>query len=276
MATPIKNKSIPNNQYQIVVHIKKNVKIKFYFYNKRGFLFLRRYVLRFFIIFILLQSFLFAESFSKKQSDEIVAKITAKYQKMYDKYDGVESIRTVNIKWYYPDSMELAKTEDVVYKRFDYFYKDLKYKVLSYKVDGKKEDNDDYDPHESAPGIPIFDKNGKKQYKIKVVKIDKIGKEKAYKISVIPKNPNTRHFKGFVWVTVDGLNLIKSEGTSGEMRFGCKSLYVNFKSKDFGDFYSFTSGCTKVNLSVLGLYRRFLVFKFKNTNIKPILKGSKK
>jgi hypothetical protein len=147
--------------------------------------------------------------------------------------------------------MELAKTEIVTYKRYDYFYNNLKYKVLSYKVDGKKANIDDYDPHESKPGIPIFDKNGKKEYNISVINIETIDNQQAYKIKIIPKNPNTRHFKGFVWVTLKNLNLIKTEGTSGKMRFGCKSLYVNFKSKDFGDYYFFTQGCTKVNLAFL-------------------------
>lgn len=207
---------------------------------------------------------------SDQMSKDILESITAKYSKMYKKYAGVKNTRHVTIKWYKPGSNELVKTEKVVYTRWDDWYEDLKYKTVSYFVDGKKEDPEDYDPHESAPGIPHFDEKGAKEYERKVVAVEKLRGRLAYKIKVTPVNPEGEHFKGFLWVSVDGLEIMKNEGTSGDLRFGCSDLYVTYDAKDFGDFFHFTKGYTKVTLNVLGLYKRVLVFEFENKNIEPM------
>ena len=207
---------------------------------------------------------------SEEMSKDVLARVTAKYSKMYKKYAGVKSTRHLTVKWYMPKTMELVKTEKVVYTRWDDWYEDLKYKTLSYTVDGEKEDVDDYNPHESAPGIPHFDENGAKEYVRKVVAVEKLRGKLAYKIKATPRDPKGEHFKGFIWVSVDGLEIMKNEGTSGKMRFGCSSLYVTYEAKDFGDFFHFTKGYTKVTLNVLGLYKRVMIFEFENKNIEPM------
>lgn len=206
-------------------------------------------------------------------SKEIIDKITAKYSKMYEKYAGVKNTRHVTIEWRDVKNNELLETEKVVYTRWDDFYEDLKYKVLSYVVDGKEKKNGRYDPHESAPGIPHFDKNGGKEYERRVVAVEKARNRLCYKIMAIPRRPKGEHFKGFIWVTVDNLEIIQNEGTSGKMRFGAESLYVKYYAKDFGDYFHFTSGYTKVKLNVMGIYKRILIFKFQNRDIEPMLKG---
>jgi len=207
---------------------------------------------------------------SDEMSGKVISDITAKYSKMYKKYAGVKNTRHLTVKWYKPGSMELVKTEKVVYTRWDDWYEDLKIKVHSYTVDGEKEDPDDYDPHESEPGIPHFDENGAKEYTRKVVAVEKLRGKLAYKIKVTPIKPKGEHFKGFIWASVDGLNIMKNEGTSGKMRFGCDKLYVTYQAKDFGDFFHFIKGYTKVTLNVLGIYKRIMVFEFENKDIEPM------
>jgi len=211
-----------------------------------------------------------------EMSKKVIEKITAKYSKMYKKYAGVKSTRHLTVKWYKPKTMELVKTEKVVYTRWDDWYEDLKIKTLSYYVDGEKDDPDDYNPHESAPGIPHFDENGAKEYKRSVVAVEKLYGKLAYKIKVDPRKPKGEHFKGYVWVSVDGLDIMKNEGTSGKMRFGCDKLYVTYKAKSFGDFFHFTKGYTKVTLNVLGIYKRIMVFEFENKDVTPMLLPRKK
>lgn len=207
---------------------------------------------------------------SQKMSEDVLKKITVKYSKMYKKYAGVKSTRHLTVKWYKPKTNKLVKTEKVVYKRWDDWYEDLKYKTISYFVDGEKDDPEDYDPHESAPGIPHFDENGAKEYVRKVVAVEKLDGRLVYKVEAIPRDPKGEHFKGFIWVSIDGLEIMKNEGTSGKMRFGCSSLYVTYRWKDFGDYFHFTKGYTKVTLNVLGLYKRIMVFEFENKDIEPM------
>lgn len=205
-----------------------------------------------------------------EMSKKILEEITAKYSKMYEKYAGVKSTRHVTVKWYHPKTMELLETEKVVYTRWDDFYEDLKYEVLEYTVNGVAKDPKSYNPRESKPGIPHFDKNGDKEYFREVVGVEKVRGKLAYKVKATPREPKDEHFKGFIWLAVDNYELIQNEGTSGKMRFGCHSLYVKYLASDFGDYFHFTHGYTKVTLNVLGMYKRILVFDFENKDIEPM------
>ncbi len=207
-----------------------------------------------------------------EMSEKILEKITAKYSKMYEKYAGVKSVRHVTVEWRHPRTDKLLEKEEVVYTRYDYFYDNLVYEVHKYTVDGEERNPKSYDPRESKPGIPHFDKNGHKEYEREVVAIEKVDGRLCYKIKATPRRPKDEHFAGYIWVTVDGLELIQNEGSSGRMRFGVSDLYVKYKAKDFGDYFFFTSGYVKVTLNVLGLYRRTLIFNFVNKNIEPIPK----
>ncbi|HNW81664.1 MAG TPA: hypothetical protein PKG52_02120 [bacterium] len=205
-----------------------------------------------------------------EMSKKIIDEITAKYSKMYEKYAGVKSTRHVTVKWYHPKTMELLETEKVVYTRWDDFYEDLKYEVLEYTVNGKPKDPKSYDPRESKPGIPHFDKNGDKEYIREVVGVETVRGKLAYKVKATPRVPKDEHFKGFIWLTVDNYELIQNEGTSGKSRFAVDALYVKYLASDFGDYFHFTHGYTKVTLNVLGMYKRILVFDFENKDIEPM------
>ncbi|MGI6394445.1 MAG: hypothetical protein ACOX2F_06940 [bacterium] len=205
--------------------------------------------------------------FSKK----VIEAITEKYsKKMYEKYAGVKSTRHVTVEWRHPETNDLIETEEVVYVRWDDFYKNLKYEVLEYKVNGKDKTPSKYDPRESKPGIPHFDKNGLREYDLKVDSVEKLRGRLCYKVSAVPKKPKDEHFAGYLWIAVDNLELLQNEGTSGKSRFGVSDLYVRYQAKDFGGFFHFTSGYTRVKLNVLGMYKRILVFRFKNVDIEPM------
>jgi hypothetical protein len=237
---------------------------------------LQKAFLLIFLLFVF--SFLYGEKpeihegmkVTPEMSKSVLEKITAKYSKMYEKYAGIKSTRHVTVEWRHPKTNELIEKEEVVYTRYDDFYEDLKYKVDKYIVDGVEKKPESYDPRESKPGIPHFDKNGEKEYERTVVGVEKVQGKLCYKIKAVPRKPKDEHFAGHVWVTVDGLNYIQNEGTSGKMRFGVSDLYVKYKAQDFGDYFFFTSGYTKVTLNVLGLYKRTLIFSFVNKNIEPI------
>ncbi len=217
------------------------------------------------------------ERITPELSREIIAKLTDKYSKMYDKYAGCRSTRHLEVKWYKPDTMELVKTEKVVYTRWDDFYEDLEYKTLSYEVDGKPADPDDYDPHETKPGIPIFDRRGEKEYLRTVVAVEMVKGVPAYKIQVIPRKPKNEHFKGIVWATVEDLDLIQFQGTAGKFRIGLQDLDVFFDAKDFGDYYCFTAGEARARIAFFIFQpERILHFKWYATDFAPMPKKSKK
>jgi len=217
------------------------------------------------------------EKITPELSRDIIARLTDKYSKMYDKYAGCESTRYLEVKWYKPGTMELVKSEKVAYTRWDDFYEDLEYKTLSYEVDGKPDDPDDYDPHETKPGIPVFDRNGEKEYLRSVIGVDTVKGEPAYKIQVIPRRPKNEHFKGFIWATVSKLDLVQFQGTAGKFRIGLQELSVFFEAKDFGGYYCFTAGHNEARIAFFIFQpERILHFKWYATDFKPMPKKAGK
>jgi hypothetical protein len=203
-------------------------------------------------------------------SKEVIDKITAKYSKMYESYDGVKNTRHVTVEYREPGTNKLLETEKYVYTRKDYWYKDLDYELLSCESDGKPRRKGVIacDPHESKPGIPHFDKNGEKEYIRELVAVEKLNGKLAYKIKMTARKPKGEHFVGHVWVSVDKLEYMQNEGKAGKKRMGEKDLYVKYQAKDFnnGQFFHFTSGITRVEISVMG-YKRVLVYTFENKDI---------
>ncbi len=211
-----------------------------------------------------------------EMSRDIIARLTAKYSKMYDKYAGCQSTRNLEIKWYKPENMELVKTEKVVVTRYDDFYADLEYKTHSYEVDGKPGDPDDYNAHETAPGIPVFDRNGDKEYLRTVIGAEMLKGIPTYKVQVIPRNPNKRHFKGIIWATIDDLDLVQFKGTAGDYQIGLKDLSVFFEAKDFGDYFCFTAGHNEARIAFFIFQpERILHFKWTGSDFKPMPKKGK-
>ncbi|MBO4440821.1 hypothetical protein J5834_01785 [bacterium] len=212
-------------------------------------------------------------------SKEVIDKITAKYSKMYESYAGVKNTRYVTVEYRDPKTNELLETEKYVYTRWDDWYKNLKYELLSCESDGKprKPGVIACDPHESKPGIPHFDKNGEKEYIRELVAVEKLNGKLAYKIKMTARKPKGEHFVGHVWVSVDKLEYMQNEGKAGKKRMGEKDLYVKYQAKDFnnGQFFHFTSGITRVEISVMG-YKRVLIYKFENKDIELMPKEQKK
>ena len=212
-------------------------------------------------------------------SKEVIDKITAKYSKMYETYAGVKNKRYVTVEYRDPKTNELLETEKYVYTRKDYWYKDLDYELHSCESDGKPRRKSVIacNPHESKPGIPHFDKNGEKEYIRELVAVEKLNGRLAYKIKMTARKPKGEHFVGHVWIAVDNLEYMQNEGKAGKKRMGEKDLYVKYQAKDFnnGQFFHFTSGYTKVEISVMG-YKRLLIYKFENKEIELMPKKDKK
>ena len=213
-------------------------------------------------------------------SKEVIDKITAKYSKMYESYAGVKNKRYVTVEYRDPKTDKLEETEKYVYTRYDYWYKDLKYELHSCESDGKPVKPNKLfhplrcDPHESKPGIPHFDKNGEKEYIRELVAVEKLNGRLAYKIKMTARKPKIEHFVGHVWISVDNLEFMQNEGTSGKPRMGARP-YVKYQAKDFnnGQFFHFTSGYTKVTIKLVGYT---LVYKFENKEIELMPKKDKK
>ncbi len=211
-------------------------------------------------------------------SKEVIDKITAKYSKMYETYAGVKNTRYVTVEYREPGTNKLLETEKYVYTRKDYWYKDLDYELHSCESDGKPRRKSIIacNPNESKPGIPHFDKNGEKEYIRELVAVEKLNGRLAYKIKTTARKPKIEHFVGHVWISVDNLEYMQNEGTSGKPRMGARP-YVKYQAKDFnnGQFFHFTSGYTKVEISILG-YKRVLIYKFENKDFELIPKKDKK
>ena len=188
------------------------------------------------ILVVLLMSFgLFAQE--KKLTDaQIIDKLIAKYSKFYEQYEGVKLVKHVDSKIFDSKSKELLKTRKVKFNAQDFFYKKPEEKAFEFYENGKKEDPDDYKGgKKSEPTYPVFDKDSKKNYTLKIVGSKTHRKIDCYKIKVIPKRKNERLFKGELLVSKKTLSVMYVSGTIAKFPRFMEDfrITVDYKSENF-------------------------------------------
>jgi len=205
-------------------------------------------------------------------SQDVIRRIREKYIPMYQKYQGVESNREVEIKTYDSETNTLIKTANVHLLRKDYFYKKPEVKVLKYVVDGKEEAPSKYKPLEYQPGYQVFDENGDKNYETRVIGYKTIDGYPCYEVNVLPKKATKLHYKGKLYYRVSDLALIKSSGSIGEISFPLKGFHMDLYTEELNDLTVVSSGIITANVDLpVFLPNRRIVSRFKVLYNKPIL-----
>lgn len=187
------------------------------------------------LVVLAMSAGLFAQE--KKLSDsQIIDKIIAKYSKIYEKYEGVRYVKHVENKILDSESKELLKTRKVKLNTQDFFYKKSVEKAFEFFENGKKEDPDDYKSgKKSKPTAPLFDKDSKKNYTLKIIGSKTHRKVDCYKIKVIPNRKSETLFKGEVLVSKKTLSVMYVSGTIAEFSRYMENFWIkiDYKSENF-------------------------------------------
>ena len=204
-------------------------------------------------------------------SRNVINHLREKYIPMYNKYQGVESNRQLEIKTYDEKTNKLLSTENVHLIRKEYFYKKPEVEVLKYVVDGKEEKVSKYKPLKSKPSYHVFDKSGDINYETHVVGNKTIAGHKCYEVNVAPKKATQRHYQGKLYYRVDDLKLVLSSGSIGKISFPLKGLHADLIFDNINDLTVVSSGVIsmRVDIPIIFPDRRIIsrVKVLKNTPI---------
>jgi|GEM_PF-4880622 len=188
------------------------------------------------LIVILSLSFgLYAQA-TKTKDSEIIDRIIAKNSKIYEQYEGVASIKEVETNIYDSESKKLLENKKLKLKAKDYFYKKSVAKAIEFYKDGKKADPKDHKSgRKSKPLIPVFDKDSKKNYKIKITGSKKHRQIDCYKLEIIPKKNKETLFKGEMLVSKKSLSIMHVSGTIADLPNFMENfrITIDYKSEKF-------------------------------------------
>jgi hypothetical protein len=205
-------------------------------------------------------------------SIKIIDQLRKKYIPMYQKYQGVESTRQVEIKTYDSKTNQLLHISQVHLIRKDYFYKEPDIVVLKYVVDGKEKKPSKYKPIKYRPGYQVFDKNGDKNYDTQVVGYKTINSQQCYEVNVTPKEATELHYKGKLYYRVSDLMLAQSSGSIGKISFPLKTLHMDFNTESLNDLIVVSSGIVTASVDIpVIMPNRRIVSRFSALKNKPIL-----
>lgn len=224
------------------------------------------------IVILLLSFGVYAQTAQIKDS-EIIDRIIAKYSKIYEQIEGIELIKEVETNIYDSKSKKLLENKKIKFKVNDFFYKKGVAKVLEYYKDGKKEDPEDYKSgRQSEPLIPIFDKNSKENYNIKIIGSKKYRQVDCYKLKVIPKRKSETLFKGEMLVSKKTLSPIYLKGTVADFPNFVEDfqIIIDYKSEKFP---SESEGEVTIHIDVPIFFSdKLIISKFKTFKSIPIKK----
>ena len=159
-------------------------------------------------------------------STKIVNQAIKKYSPLYKKFKGAQIVMKRSTKEIDPGKNKQTHTMKLTMKRKDYFYSQPEIMTLRYSRDGKKKSPDDFKHMEQAPFYPIFDKNSKKNYKIKVVGQKTINGVRCYKLKVTPKKNSMRFFKGYAYLNSKNLDLVHVDGSTAKISLPLKEFSI--------------------------------------------------
>mgnify|MGYP001024010524 CR=1 FL=1 len=131
--------------------------------------------------------------------DSVIEKMYQKLPAFYEKNQGVISVRELIAVTMDPETGEVFKKFSAKIERTDYFYKTPVIKALQYTENGVEQDTKKYDTREIEPVFPVFDKDGRKNYKLEITGNETVEGRSCLKIKVIPQKISMRHFTGEIF-----------------------------------------------------------------------------
>lgn len=164
--------------------------------------------------------------------ESVIEKMYQKLPAFYEKNQGVISVRELTAVSRDPETGRVLKKFSAKIERTDHFYKTPVIKALKYTENGVETDAKKYDTREIEPVYPVFDKNGRENYKLEIVGNETVESRNCVKIKVIPQKISMRHFAGEIFIDTEKLEIVKMKGSPSKLHWAMK---------EFGFEYIFTT-----------------------------------
>ncbi len=189
-------------------------------------------------------------SFSLYGDSSLIEKLYQKMVPVYEKYEGVLSVRDITAVSRDPENGEVLKRFEARIERRDHFYKTPQIKALKYVENGKERRTSRYDTREIEPLHPVFDKNGKVHYDLKIAGSETVSGRKCVKIEVIPKSETTRHFKGHIFVDPEKLEIVRMTGSPAKLHWAMLHFSFDYHFDSLEGFPVLSRGTVKARVRV--------------------------
>jgi hypothetical protein len=189
-------------------------------------------------------------SFSLLGDSGLIDEIYQKMAPIYEKHEGVLSVREITAVSKDPENGEVLKRFEAKIERRDHFYKTPQIKALKYVENGKETRTSKYDTREIEPFYPVFDKNGKAHYDLKIAGNETVTGRNCVKIQVIPKSQTTRHFKGYIFVDPQKLEIVKMAGSPAKLHWAMLHFSFDYHYNSLEGFPVLSHGTVKARVKV--------------------------
>lgn len=208
---------------------------------------------------------------SKSEGESVLARIRARYEPVFKKYQGVESTREITLREWDTKAGKLLATSRIRLVRRDYFYALPEITVLSYEKEGKRMKPSDYKPRREGPLFPVFDRSGASHYRTEVVGTMRIDGVKCYRVQVVPLEATAQHFRGNLYYRADNLDQILAEGSGAKLTMGVKSFWMRMNMRMVQGVPAISGGTMTIIVDVALIYpNRKFVSDIKASNIRII------
>jgi hypothetical protein len=211
------------------------------------------------------------DTITPEKSKAIIKKIQHKYEPIYKKFQGIEQVRHVTMKEYDVTSNKLLSTSILKVSRKDYFYDTPEVKILSYIKDGKETKPQEFRQRKQKPMLPIFDRQGPKNYRVTCTGYKIVNGIRCYWVQVDPREDTERHFKGHIYFNPNTLDHVGAEGTMAKLAYPIKKIWMKFTFTSIMGIPAVETANIEVKVHVPVFYpNRKLVSRIKGTNSRPI------
>ena len=204
---------------------------------------------------------------------QVLDAIRRQQGRIYGTHRGVRSHRVTDTLERDPDTgarIELRHAEhDVVYD----FYRVPSVTTLSCRRDGVASPPERCSERwlRLRPHVPIFDADGPRQYRLRLLGEATLHGRRCYVVAVEPRVPTMRHFEGTLHVARDTLALVQMEGTIARRPFPLRHLYMKLGFRDLGGGYvDVDSGYVDAWVRVPLLYKRRITTRFTASRHVPL------
>lgn len=182
--------------------------------------------------------------------EEIINKLILKYGAMYKLYNGIETRRIIIRHDIDPKTNKEVSVSEIELIKKEYFYKTAETTIVKCKKDGIIQPNESYKVYPEEPSVPLFDNNGRENYKFEVNGYCNINGINCLKIKIVPLKITQNHFSGYIYIDPKKTELIYIEGGVAKIPFPVKELSMFLYTRDFNNVPVMTSGVVNIRLSI--------------------------
>ena len=210
-----------------------------------------------------------------KEEARILATIRERTQRFMNRYKGIaERRRTVTREIADGDVLETKATvQDYVH----YFHSRPDLTILRCTVDGRETESSGCESRwqRMKPHIPIFDRAGPSNYRVRVAGVVTVRGEPCYQLNVHPLHATPRHFKGKMFFRVEDLLLLEMSGTVASLPFPVRHLFLRLafkrsRTRSGEDVVGVSRGYVDVWVRVPLVFKRRIVTRFSADGHRPV------